>query len=248
MKYCTGPFLELNFYFHDVPEHIAFRHFVNALIELGAEFTGEALAHIGPDADAPFGFPHDWPREIINNSDTRPVSVYMVNAGGLGTPEIEHVGYVGISRAAAESDRHPIGIDTDGKPFADDNRIRAESIGDKAYKRFLALVEATHPAYAAITLEHGLKCPADLRLSSSRHDFSDFFLDESYIGAENLMAILQLYGEAYVKEIGDGLYFSCNEYFNPQRIAVPDDPSRHAEVARIIALVDEQNSFHRAGT
>jgi hypothetical protein len=253
VQYRSAPYLALNFHYGQEPEQAAFVRVIRALIDLGAALTGEALAHIGTDAREPFGFPHEWPREripvepgnldrLMRDPEMRPVSVYMFDAGGLGQPQVaEHVGYVGISRAAASVDWHPIGIDTDGAPFAPGaHPDLARHAGKKIYRRFKALIEGTEPAYAAIPASSGLKCPTDLRLSTNHRGFRDFFVSALYVGAPQMRVIRDLYDGAYMEELADGLYISCCEFFNPARTALPDDPARHAEVARIIAFAAEQ--------
>jgi hypothetical protein len=250
LKYRDGPLLELNFYYGMLPEDTALVRVIRALARLGARLAGGGLAHTGPDAYEPFSFPHEWPRERIlldlddleaiqAAPDIRLVGVYMLDAGGLAQPGVaDYVGLMGISREAAGIDHHPVGIDTDGTPFAalteESDRAEARQLGLQAYRRFRAVVEATCPAYAALLPGHILQCPTDLQLQPSPHNFHDFYVSGPYVGAHNLAAIEDLYAGAYVEPVGDGLYISCHPCFNPRRVELPPDPARGAAVARVI--------------
>lgn len=257
IKYREGPLLELNFYFGSLPEQDALARVIRALDAAGARFAGEGLAHFGPDAHEPFSFSHEWPRQrvqfdledldlVMADPDLRLVGVYMFDAGGMGQPNIaEFVGYMGISRQAARADRHPIGIDTNGVPFSPTpdqfDPVEAVQVGQRAYRRFLAVVKATRPAYAAILPAHVLQCPTDLRLGPTPYNFLDFYVGGNYLGARNVATIRQLYQGAHIETADSGAYVSCSPYFNPTRTYLPDDPERQAGVARLIGYASEQD-------
>lgn len=253
MKYRAGPFLGLNFYFADLPEAAALSRVVYALADLGVETTGEGFAHVGPDAAQPFGFPHEWPRErfpleladldaISAHPEMRPVGVFMLDAGGLGDPDmVEYVGYVGISQDAAAVDKHPIGIDTDADPFQPDaDPLRARALGQRVMRRFLDVVERTHPSYAAIPVLGGLQCPTDLARGATNYNFRDFYVSEAFVGEDHLDTIQDLYLGAHCEAVADGVYISCSAPFNPDSVEFPDYLARQPEIARIIAFVAGQ--------
>lgn len=254
MKYLRGPRVELNFYYADIGEQAALGRLMRALIELGAEFVGEGLVHVGANAQKPFGSPYDLPCETMNftlsdldillaDPEKRLVEVYFYNAVGLAQKDVaEEVMFVSISEEAARSDKHPVALHTDGDAFSYPPEYtdiaRAQEGGKQVYERFTMLVKKTRPAYAAITYEYYMKCPMDLRVDSYHYEFNDFFVSEVYLGSARIDAVQRLYHGAYVERLGDGIYLSCYEYFNPRGVELRDDDlARGAAMAQIIASV-----------
>ena len=68
----------------------------------------------------------------------------------------EIVSFARIWNESSFKDRHPIYIDTEGwlfdGPIRKTHTKRARSLGRQVYQRFTALVEATRPIYAAMTV------------------------------------------------------------------------------------------------
>jgi hypothetical protein len=116
------------------------------------------------------------------------------------------------------------------------SRQQARTLGRRAKDRFCALVAATHPAFAAITVERSLPSPAELRRQPDVHAFSDFWINRTYVGAAAMARIEQAYANAYCETVGDGLYISCYPYLNPQgRNLGPDRYAASEYVSRLIA-------------
>lgn len=252
--------LELNFYYADLPERLAFRRLLRALCQQGACFAGRGLVQRGPGfRDLPFASPFDAHNELLHfdfrqldrilaDPDQRLVQVEMVNAVGLGLPgdeEVEIVRYTTISDAAARSDNHPIAIVTDGsllQPRPDMpalDRIQARSTAARVLAVFHNLVRTTRPAYAAITSEYFMECPADLHADPGSLAFGTFYIGEPFVGPDNLAHIRRLYAGAHIEPLAQGLFITTSELFSPQGQGSGWDTTtfytRSRRVARIIA-------------
>jgi hypothetical protein len=258
MKRLAPPFLELGFYFANIPESDAFTQLVTALIGNGAKLTGEASARRGAGfkdmafasiSDSPLPEPLTTDVSTIMRSltdpDVRIIEVYMHGATGLTLNTAEIVTYLSISREAVRTDKHPMAILTEGELFSGTLRHdfpqRARKAGMQVYHRFFALIEALQPAYAAITVENPLECPTDLRRDPRSLAFCDFFLSRAYIGASKLRTIQTLFTGAFIEPMGDGLYISCTEEFNPEGRSLDAEYAqrRSVDVAKLIASVGD---------
>lgn len=234
-KQPNPPFLELNFYIADLHETDAFLKLITSLVALGAQFTGKGSAHIGPDvSNSTFASISDMAREKITVSsmadveryiadpDHRLIDVSMLDATNTVHDVAEIVTLQSISEEAAQVDQHPLAIWTDGDltsgppSYRPKHNKRAMEVGGQIYRRFQALIESLQPAYAAITVEYGLECPADLKLNPKSLAFEDFFVSRSYLGASSINRIQDLFSDAYIETVGDGIYVSCFEMFNPE--------------------------------
>jgi hypothetical protein len=254
MKRPNPPFLELGFYFANIPEADAFARLITTLLSLGATFTGEASMHRGIGIrEKPFASITDAPlpelvtldaatlmRSLVD-PDIRLIEVYLDGAIGVARNAAEIVSYVSVSPEAAHADRHPLAILTEAEIFSGSLRQRfarrARRAGRQVYQRLRALVEATRPAYAAITVEFPLQCPTDLRRDPRSLAFRDFFVSGTYIGAPNLAVAKNLFAGAFVEPLTDGLYISCTKDFNPdgRNLPVEDAQRRSVEQAKLIA-------------
>ncbi|MBA3943778.1 MAG: hypothetical protein H0X37_04365 [Herpetosiphonaceae bacterium] len=254
MRQPDPPFLELSFYFADRTGREAFTQLVTTLVGFGATFTGEGKAHKGVGLrDQPFGSLSDELREPLplensealtrwtSDPNTRLLQVSMGGATGAIADVAEIVTYESISDEAASVDHHPVAIWTEGELFSGTfpktHAGQARKVGQQTYERFRLLVEALAPAYAAITTEYGLECPEDLRRDARSYAFQDFFVSRSYLGANKVAKIQNLFAEAYAEPVGDGIYISCHRFFNPEG---KDSEAKYGsgqsgEVARLIA-------------
>jgi hypothetical protein len=251
MKTPNPPFLELGFYF-SLPEPDAFERFIGALLNQSAQFAGTGQAHHGPNiGKEPFGSIHDQDLHLVTianvadlkqhltDPDSRLVEVLMQGASGTTSDMAEAVGYVSISPGAAIADRHPLAISTEGTLFSGPpDRERVNAVGNQAYRRFRLLIEALNPCYASITIEYALECPSDLRRDPRSLAFRDFYVSESYVGTANLKVVEGLFTGAFVERIGEGMYVSCDEAFNPRGMKKDSEEAawQSIEVAKLIAL------------
>lgn len=256
MKRLTPPFLELGFYFANIPEADAFAHLVTALIGNGAKLTGEASARRGAGVkDMSFASINDSPlpepltadvstiMRYLTDPDVRIIEVYMGGAIGITVNTAEILTYLSISPEAVRTDKHPIAILTEGELFSGTLRHEfsqsARKAGMQVYHSFCALIEALQPAYAAITVENPLECPTDLRRDPRSLAFCDFFVSRAYIGALKLRIIQTFFQGAFIESMGDGIYISCTEEFNPEGRSLDAEYAQRqsVEVAKLIASV-----------
>jgi hypothetical protein len=256
MRDPCAPFLGLNFYFADNEETDAVLRLVAALVGLGASFTGEGYAHLGSGIqDTPFaditdpllervavtGLP-DVKRHIVDR-DTRLVQVRMVHATGIAEKDVsEIVTYLSIPSKVVYIDQHPVSIWTDGdafsgpRTFSREQASLARKIGRQAYRRFLALVERLQPAYGAITVEWELECPSALRQDSRSYAFSDFYVSQRFVGMAGIDRLKTLFANAYVEPVGDGVYISSYQYFNPDGMQL-DNRLAYAKSAGVVEMI-----------
>lgn len=258
MKRPAPPFLELGFYFANIPEADAFTHLVTALIGNGAKLTGEASVRRGVGVkDMAFSSITDSPlpeplttdvstiMQSLTDPDVRIIEVYMDGAIGLTLNTAEILTYLSISPEAVRTDKHPLAILTEGEVFSGTLRQefpqRARKAGKQVYHRFCALIEALQPAYAAITVENTLECPTDLRRDPRSLSFCDFFVSRAYIGASKLRTIQTFFSGAFIEPMGDGLYISCTKEFNPEGRSLDTEYAQRqsVEVAKLIASLGQ---------
>ena len=256
MKNLDAPFQELCFYFGARPESEALEQLVAALVTLGARFAGEARVHCGPGLrDQPFAFITDLIQEsvvvknltdmrrLLKMPNLRVVQVDLDGATGTLEDVAEVVTYLDISPAAVGMDRHPLAIWTEGwlfsGPIRIDEAVAAKAVGMRLYERFRTLIGMLRPAYAAITHESPLECPADLRRDPRTLSFYDFYVSRTYLGRGNTERVKELFIDAYIEELDEGIYVSTWPEFNPAGIEVDVrllEP-RAKEVATMIGSV-----------
>jgi hypothetical protein len=259
MKRPEPPLLGLSFYFADISEADAFSRLVMALLHMGAKFTGHASVHRGAGVrNRPFASTIDEPipepvtldisvmTQILTEPDIRVIEIYIDGAIGIARDTAEIISYVSISSEASHTDRHPLAIWTEGwlfeGTFPKKYPKRSRKAGRQVYELFCSLIESEKPAYAAITTEIFLECPADLRRDPRSYAFLDFFVSGKFLGTSNLTKIQKIFHGAYVEEVGDGLYISCTKNFNPEGISLdPEDATWHSlQVAKLIAYLGQQ--------
>jgi hypothetical protein len=99
------------------------------------------------------------------------------------------------------------------------------------------LVESLRPTYAAITIEWPLECPEDLQRDARSLAFRNFFVSRGYLGESKLARVRDIFADAYVEPVGDGVYISCMEEFNPEgrHLESDDAAQRSVEVAKLLA-------------
>jgi len=114
-----------------------------------------------------------------------------------------------------------------------------DAAGQRVMRFFLEIVKRTLPDYAAITIENGLPCPEELRMTMKRAGaFHDFYLSRSYMGEHNIQLVKDMFDGAYIADLEMGTYISCSGTFNPKRIWLSRDkksPGKASRVGRIIA-------------
>lgn len=246
------PLLGLNLYFGSVPEKLAFRDVVYALLRLGAGLAGEGRVHLGPNFERrPFAsIADDIQRGVaiqgvsdlehwLNAPNTRLVRVNLKDAVGAWSGATDIVTYLGVSREAAQVDRHPLCVWTDGWIFTGDFREMYPEemcrIGRRVYGRFCRLVQELRPAYGAITIEYPLECLADLRLDPRSLAFRDFYVSRAFVGEHGFGEILRLSKQGYVELLSEGAYISYSREYNPVGLTSEAGSSLSGDIARIVA-------------
>jgi hypothetical protein len=244
MKLPAGPFVELSFYFSDMPESSVMRLMVKSLLDRDAEFAGVGNVHQGEGIkEKPYaGIMESLLNEvrissmdeldrILDDQNSRLVQIIMNRATGVNLHTSEILTFTSISPEAAIHDQHPIAIWTEGDLFSG-TFIRhitnqAKKFGKQIYQRFIELLPELNPAYAAITSEWGLECPFDLRHDPRSISFIDFYVSRSFIGSDGIESIRKRLSNYYQEVIADGIYISGFEFLNPLGIGID---SEQAEV------------------
>ena len=263
MRHLGAPFLEIGFYFGKSSETDAFTRLVKALTDLGAWFTDDGYAHLGLGVrDASFSsITERAPRPVAVKSlgdieryfadpDTRLIQVYMSGVTGTVHHVAEIVTYLSVSPEAAQMDRHPLAIWTEGWMFSGPPHFlrrhakQAKKVGGQIYQRFKTLVETLQPSYGAITIEEALECPADLRHDPRSYAFQDFFVKRTFLGAPNCEHLRDLFADAYIEPVDDGLYISSHGDFNPKDKSLDTNRAleQSVEVAKMIGSAGKQGT------
>jgi hypothetical protein len=249
-----GPFLELNFFWADVPLDEAFSCLVRTLLSFGAVFRRGGVVvrrpHWGPASQASA----EDVREVgilsigdvegyARNPEWALSAVYMERATATTSGVAEVVTRGTITREAALHDPCPLTIYTEGQwtdAWAHETKAgerQARTTGRRAKERFCALAASTRPSYASITVENTLPTPWALRQAPDGHAFGDFFVDTNFIGQANAEHLLRVYADAYSEPVGSGLYISTWKYFNPTGISIlyAEKQQRSVQASRAIA-------------
>jgi len=261
MKLPNGPFLELSFYFSSIPELSAIHLMIKCLLDRSAKFTGVGKVHQGKGlreksfneitdpvlSEIRISSIDDVDR-ILKDQDMRLIQVLMNNATGANSRTTEVLTLLSISAEAANHDRHPIGIWTEGKllsgTFSQQFPNQATRFGKRIYQRFTDLIRTLNPDYGAITSEWALECPFDLQRDPRSFSFINFYISRSFIGDKRFELIQNEFSQAYQEVVADGIYISGSKYLNPNGTEIPRDQAERKSilVGKLIARNDLQKS------
>ena len=240
MRMPYGPFLEISFYFSNMPETAVIRLLVKSLLEQGAKFTGIGKAHSGNNINGkPFDLitcsllhevsissMYDVDR-VLNDQDKRLIQIQMTNVTRPNPRTVEILTFLSISPEAANYDHHPITIWTEGGSFCGNfpqlYRGRVTQFGNKIYHFFIDILGKLYPDYAAITVEWPLECPYDLHQDPRSLSFKDFYISQPFIGETEFGKIRQEFSTAYQEVVANGVYISGYKYLNPSGIEITPD-------------------------
>lgn len=236
------PHLELGFYFaNDKPDK--FKSFIHTLQSLGGKVFGQGQVYKGYPLPAPIIFdpktnqmsaiqriefePYELD-EILDAPDLVLYEVLMTNVIHITPDDVgERITHVEISSDINHTN-HPLAILIEGTVFEsssspNDVTPQIAQAGKQVVDRFLKIVDATHPSYAAITFEHPLETPPALKQHPKSISFRDFYISKDYVG-QAFNNILEAYKGAYIQHTSKGAYISCSRFFNPQHIALGSPP------------------------
>ncbi|MEM7130408.1 MAG: hypothetical protein AAF702_29050 [Chloroflexota bacterium] len=262
MKEPKGDLLQLSFYLPNQTPEIALNMLVKALLECGANFSGiargctlnmEESGYFIPKARiyrekqlhvSNFQELQSW----LDSEEIRVLEVLMTNASDTTKDECVIVTYGSISDQAARHDTPTVSVLSMGDifslarlPISDSKKyaIKAKQAGKRTYIRLKSIIEIINPAYGSITIEWPLEVPADLKNDPRSLAFRDFYISESFMGANTVTLLRNLFKGAYIEEMSHGLYISCTREFNPEGIEVDKKVSPwntlSTQVGKIIA-------------
>jgi len=257
MLYPNPPHLECGFYFHDISEADALAQMTDYLTSRKVAFTGRIVAAFDHNirsrvvrwepawlederTDAVKSLDIDVTAlvEYVRDESVKVIQIEMRSALGISTKR-EVLGYCPLPRMFLGN--HAIEILADGQAFTgyggETNTSEARRLGRRTYEWFLATARDLAPSYATITVEKPIPIPAQLGKIESSTVFTDFYISNAYVGESGVTRIKSIYTSAYIEIVGDGVYISCYEYFNPNRVAVEYNICREwsKEAARLIA-------------
>lgn len=229
MRAPDPPYVELGFYFANMTGDAAIAALCRHLVSCGAAYNGPALiSHINSLHDT-FASIYDLPHctHVVNtvseaeclfaNSTLRILQLTIRNGTDIVPDANEIVTQLRVSDKAKHADRHPVAIWVEGcaLSFGGDSIPRsARRIGRKTFKAFSSLVRSLNPSYAAITVDYGLECPADLSYNESLA-FRDCFVSKEFVGAQFLDNLVDRLHGAYYEQLATGLILCCSELFAP---------------------------------
>lgn len=248
MHKLEAPFLELGFYFADLSDADAFAKVARAILTGGAKFVG-ARGRRGPgERLRRFASPTDDPLRIeldlrgsqldaaLDDRDLRVMELQLDPIVGVSrSPEV--LEYEMISEEASLVDHHPINILAEGHAYSGPHEPeRGWNPGKKVYATFSELILGLRPSYACISVEAATHCPTDL-WQDPRGFAPDFWVSRSYLGDHGIATIAKLFEGAYQEQLGDGVYVSTYQYWNPAKIGFDSIKAGHiaTEVGKLIA-------------
>ena len=240
MKPINGPFLEYGFYSHTTEDRVLFTDLIQILLSMGAHLVGDGYVfQIKDDESGLFTDRHlrnlqRIPMTTASDLETyltdpnlRVVSVEMSGASDTTRDVAECITYLRTSAAASNYRRNPVALQTNGEyfcnfdaePLVATKRFvqRANTLGLRAYARFIAIVKQIMPSYATLSVERSLKCPMDLKETGDAYLFHDFYVSTAFVGERSMDKLRKKYSSAYIEAINDGYYFSCTRILNPSR-------------------------------
>ena len=106
--------------------------------------------------------------------------------------------------------------------------------GRDAYIVFKNVIEATHPSYAAITVDYEMETPCELIVDSRSHAFRDFYIDSRLADSISLSRLLdKVQPKPYVESMEEGIYVSSSGYFNPEGVSIDSSGARISDFISI---------------
>ena len=267
INYLEPPFLELGFYFSSLSEKEAFALTFATLIQHGATFAGKAKICKNSTSTKPFLSERDnefddceiiildWDdlQRALSSDKINVEKVAINDAIGISKSAAEILTYdIFYSEEATQKDKRPILILTEGEMFSGPEILRQmygeekiRQAGLKVYQRFKSLVQQLNPSYASINIECSLKCPTDLQIDWRSFAFSDFFVSQDFFDQSNLNILSNIFEDAYQEKLDNGIYFSCNNDFNPEfkasSIEIDEQAKKMQEVAKIITSIPKRS-------
>lgn len=253
-----APFLEMGLYFAAMTDADAFASVARTILAHGSRFIG-AAGWRGPGKRAqPFtSIRGDDLREHLS-IDANHLQDALIDPN-LRIMEISFDQIIGISKAperleyvsvfseeASLHDHHPIVVLAEGEPFSGPHDPeRGRKPGKRVYQTFRQLVTALSPSYACITVERATECPTDLH-RDPRHFSDDFFINRDFIGTQGLDTIAGWFAGTYQEPMGNGMYISTYQHWNPRRIGMDTRESAHlaTEVGRLIGQRRPSRPLH----
>jgi len=241
--------MESGFYSTGISDADALSLLIRTVFERGALFSGHALVWRQDDARiSPFESPKsldfeevacDQPTlmKMLNEGNTRVLQVDVQNATGLVRARNEIITYSRIPPEVMGTDSHPVAIWTEGGAFDPYlSKGAMKKVGDRAYRVFRELVPLLSPAYASITIEWGLECPAELRQGHGSQAFQDFYASKDVLGHQVMAKLELLFKHGYIEKLHHGKYFSSWEFFNPEGVSIHESArgDASAKAGRII--------------
>lgn len=90
--------------------------------------------------------------------------------------------------------------------------------GNRVYKVLMEICHTTEPTYASISIEEPLEPPLALHELGASATLYNFFVNHNFVNQKQLAIMEELYKGAYIERVKQGTYFSCNQFFNPDKV------------------------------
>lgn len=253
MKIPYAPHVELGFYFSELTGDESLQVLFQFLIAQGAAFTGLLSVHANQGSSRSFASIYDHPltdrtvestdavHHLLASEGDRVIQIGLQNAVGVvdGTPEV--LTQLSIAESSAATDHHPVAIWADGTAFSFpdiETPTKAKRAGQKVYTAFRKLILGVAPSYAAITVDYGLECPADLTHDSRTYAFTDFYISEDFVGQTGLSTINRKAQGAFQEPLPTGVITCCSQIFSAESIVQRESAYALSEsVGRMISSI-----------
>lgn len=242
----TGEFVELDFYFGKRGRADSFRNVVEYCCTNGGTFAQEVMVSEGPgirnrrytyyycDPVCALGLHERELWDLLCNPNVDTVKVAIWSAIGVTTRVPEIITYSGVSEEASKDDNAAVAIISEayGK--------EPEIMGRLCYEKFVGICNTLEPEYAAILNEDSLPCRQDLQSGMGNRCFLNFFVSEHAHSPRLISEIEQLFRDAYVEKMRNGIYISTWPDYNPKGCGVDmkNAVARSKTVAELLALAE----------
>ena len=246
MRNPDPPFIEIGLYFSELDSRSALEkvawHFVENLGALPKRvFLSKDRPVLGRNVET-----HE--KKLARGSDlfiamrehAGPVHKLVLEKASKVIPNVrEYISSVPISEKAVRFDKNPVAIQIEGvafsRPASGKIPASAKKIGNKVNRFFKEVVASLSPSYGSITVEYGLECPRDLKSDPRSLAFRDFYIAESFIGAEGIRSICKQFPGVHHCAAHNGQFTFSSGLFSP----IPLDSSSidGYELSQVVAEI-----------
>ncbi len=213
-RWPCAPFLELGFYFQDVPYHLALTRVVGVLRSMGGSVVLVSALRGEGVRDRPFSSSWTGLEEEHPGAETlepwsvdpdRRVTRVALEGGTRVVPRSQEV--VAVIETAEETSVHPIALWLDGSVFSlptPRGAVAARARLRRAEAAQRALIERLDPSYSGITVYCALPTPAALLREGRAFGVHGLYVSSKFTTTEHATRLRELEGRSELERVGSG--------------------------------------------